>query len=488
MSQPTVLVVDDERFFREAIQDVLQPRGIHCRFAADGQEALEAATDPEVGVVVLDLVLPDLHGLEVFRRLADARPDLPVVILSAHTDQENVLEALRLGAFDYLAKPLHEEELGLVVERALSTWALQSGWSTLRGRLNDLEVTLLDLAWRAAEGPPEALPDVVVAAAQRVIGAERCSFLRLGDDGVLRVVAVTGSKRAPEQHDPVALGEGAAGIAVARQEAFVVPDVDADPRFAGRVPMDRYRTGSFAIAPLVASGRVLGAVCATDRTSGPPLGAEDLSLLRILAGQAARWIEAAPLDADTTQEIPALEDPEGDAELLREICEAMTEEVDPARLLAAALRPVAERLGAGPVSLYLATADGDLRREAELDRAISSDRPVLPRGRGLVGVAFETGRLVASEEPASDPRFDPEVDTAADGEPRPLVCAPLRFKRRTLGVFRAFPQHAEDARPETAQLLSAALSSAVRIAQLSKSLVASYEDLARARRAASPSR
>jgi hypothetical protein len=76
------------------------------------------------------------------------------------------------------------------------------------------------------------------------------------------------------------------------------------------------------------------------------------------------------------------------------------------------------------------------------------------------------------------------VDTAADGVVRALVCGPLRFKGRTLGVFRAFPEHPADARPETAQLLSAALSSALRTAQLARSLIASYEDLARARRAA----
>ncbi len=108
-----VLVVDDERFFREAIRDVLDGAEMKCVLAATGAEALEAAGDPSIGVVILDIQLPDQSGLEVFRQLRDTRPDLRVIILSAHTDQETVLEALRLGAVDYLAKPIHEEELAL---------------------------------------------------------------------------------------------------------------------------------------------------------------------------------------------------------------------------------------------------------------------------------------------------------------------------------------------------------------------------------------
>ncbi|MDX1648749.1 MAG: response regulator, partial [Myxococcota bacterium] len=145
MSQAHVLVVDDERFFREAIEEVLAREDVPRRFAATGEEALRAGEDPAVGVVVLDLNLPDLHGLEVFRRLREARPELRVVVLSASTEEEHVLEALRLGAFDYLAKPLHEEELALAVRRARETFASASGWTRLRARLARLEEALSKL-------------------------------------------------------------------------------------------------------------------------------------------------------------------------------------------------------------------------------------------------------------------------------------------------------------------------------------------------------
>ena len=152
MSQSVqILVVDDERFFREAIRDVLDGAGLSCVLAENGAEALEAAADEAIGVVILDIQMPDMSGLEVFRRLREQRPELRVIILSAHTDQDHVLEALRLGAFDYLAKPIHEEELALAVRRAMETFGIAYSWRRLRGRIALLEEMLGELWDKARE-------------------------------------------------------------------------------------------------------------------------------------------------------------------------------------------------------------------------------------------------------------------------------------------------------------------------------------------------
>ncbi len=503
MSQARVLVVDDERFFREAITDVLSGAGVECVLAASGEEALEQAQEPSVGVVVLDLQLPDLHGLEVFRRLRERRPDLRVIILSAHTDQDNVLEALRLGAFDYLAKPLHEEELGLAVRRALETFGLASGWSHLRARIGRLESTLEEL-WgrvRAEDGPPDAaaLREAAVQAVAEVLGAAKTSLLLVDEGGQeLRVAAAHGRKLRPEDMDPVPVGEGVAGAALARREPLLVADVAADQRFAGRAPGDRYDSASFAVAPLVAGARTLGVLCATDREGGASFGEEDLALLRILSVQIAQMLDAGPpppVDADATLELSAPDAPAPEAGgagagLVRAICEAVTAEVEPARILHAALQPVAEALHAAPVSLFLADPEtGALQREAECDGGARSDRRRLPSGRGLTGIVFETGALVASEAPAEDPRYDAEVDTPEDGRDGPLLCGPLRFRGKTLGVFRVFPEAEGQASPQLGELLAAALSAAVRNVLLYRSLVDTIEEVAQARReAARPAR
>ena len=291
-----------------------------------------------------------------------------------------------------------------------------------------------------------------------------------------------------------------AGVALARAQPILVSDVGADSRFPDRARERGYASGSFAVAPLLSGTHAIGVLCATDRPDGP-MDADDLAVLRILAQQVARLLErperpapaelealAEPEDTGSgrIEEAPLEEIPGGDARgagLVREICEALTAEVEPQRILSAALERIGRELAAAPVSLYLATAARDaLVREAEWDGGARSDRERLPVAAGLTGAVFETGAIVATAAPRREPRFALAVDTPADGKPRALVCGPIRFRGRTLGVFRAFPDAASDASPALAELLAAALSAAVRNVLLYRNLVQTIEEVAVARR------
>jgi DNA-binding response OmpR family regulator len=482
LRRPTrILVVDDERFFREAIRELLEGEGLGVRLAQTAAEALEGAADPQVGVVVLDIQLPDGSGLDVLRTLRARRPELRVVMLSAHTDQEYVLEALRLGACDYLAKPLHEEEMRLSVGRALEAHALGSRFAALRGRLaalaGEAERATVELA---GEGP-EAVAGRVAELAARLLGAARTSVMLREPSGErLRVVAATGHKGAVAELDPVPVGSGVAGTVVARNAPLRVEDAGADPRFPAAHP-GRYETGSFLAAPLAATGGAFGAVCVTERREGGAFEEEDLALLRLLALAFVPLL--APVRAAAAPDAPAAPAEDDDAVLAREVCDAAVREVEPARVLGAVLVAASERLHAAPVSLYLLDVATDtLRREAQWEADGPSDRPALPRGRGLTGAACTSGQPVASGAPAEDPRFDAAVDTPEGGGTGPLLAVPLRFRGRTLGVFRAFPARPEAAAPRTAEVLGAALSAVVRNVLLYRSLVESIEDLAQARR------
>jgi len=145
-----ILVVDDERFFREAIREILAERGFECETADDGEAALERVQDPAIAVMVLDIALPGIDGIEVLKRLETQRPDVPVIVVSASNDQELVLDALRLGACDYLVKPLHDEELALAVTRAVEHHALLVERHELRDRLE---------SWQAKAGTTQAGAD-----------------------------------------------------------------------------------------------------------------------------------------------------------------------------------------------------------------------------------------------------------------------------------------------------------------------------------------
>jgi len=335
------------------------------------------------------------------------------------------------------------------------------------------------------------------------------------------VVAAVGNKLPTEAMDAVPVGQGVAGLAHARGEALLVSDVAEDARFAARQAAGAYGSRSFAVAPLTAGARTLGVLCATERSGGGAFDAEDLALLRIIAAQVAHMLQAPPapeatpaaqpeleidVDAalDETKQLetdapqpaapaaspePSLFDPPSDrergADLAREICDAVTAEVEPARILDAALRPIASALGAAPVSIYLRSAEtGELAREAEFsDEGRRADRAQLSASRGLAGSVLGTGQLVATADPSADPRFDATLDTPEDGAVGPLVCGALRFRGKSIGIFRAFPADAANASADLGELISAALSAAVRNVLLYRSLVESIEEVAEARRA-----
>jgi len=505
-----VLVVDDELFFREAIRDVLSDEPVEVIDAADGESALELARDTAIGVAVLDIRLPGIDGLEVLRRLREARPELRVIMLSAHTDQERVLEALRLGACDYLAKPLHDEELRLAVRRAAEGFSVAEDWGRLRGRVERLACGLEDLATRAAEAAADERREVVGRAAARVasevLEAARTSLMLLDEsEGELRVASAVGRSVSSDEMAPVALGDGVAGLACARGEPLLVRDLSEDERFAERTAAEaegRYESDSFAVAPVGRGDARLGVLCVTDRAGGGPFSQEDLGLLRVLAQQVGVLLRHEPRGqpVEASAATGPAKAPDADvheievdgpgrgadvAELVAAVCAAIVDEVDPQRVFDAALRELARGLGAAPASIFLIDAAlGELRCEASCDGGARLEREALPSDRGLAGSVVRTGRMVASATPEADARFDAEVDTPADGRAGPLLVVPLVLRGKVVGLFRAFPEDPADAAPAVGEAVGPALSAAVRNALLYRSLLDSIEELAEVRRSA----
>ena len=170
-----------------------------------------------------------------------------------------------------------------------------------------------------------------------------------------------------------------------------------------------------------------------------------------------------------------------DSELARAVCDVLANEIEPTRIVNAALRTIVRALSAAPVSLYLID-NGELVMQGQCEGGGPGDRPRLPVDRGLTGTVLQTGRLVAAQTPQSDPRFDVAIDTPSDSSVMPLLCVPLRLRGRVVGVARAFTL--ADSRPSasTGEMLSAALSAAVRNVLLYRSLLESIDDVAEARR------
>jgi DNA-binding response OmpR family regulator len=114
-----VLVVDDDATVAEVVTTYLQRAGYTVDRAGDGATALATAATDSPDLVVLDLTLPDLEGMEVYRRLREQRADLPVVILTARGDEDDRVLGLQIGADDYVTKPFSPRELVLRVQSVL---------------------------------------------------------------------------------------------------------------------------------------------------------------------------------------------------------------------------------------------------------------------------------------------------------------------------------------------------------------------------------
>jgi len=133
--QATVLIVDDHRAVREEIAFALDFDGWQTREADDGPSGLEQAQDPNVDLVLLDVKLPGMDGLEVLQKLKELRPDLPVVMISGHGDLETAVLAVRRGAYDFLQKPFATDRVVLSLKNALRTKQLASENETLRATI-----------------------------------------------------------------------------------------------------------------------------------------------------------------------------------------------------------------------------------------------------------------------------------------------------------------------------------------------------------------
>ena len=152
MALETILVVDDEPAIVQVIRDRLQHEGFQVRAAGSAREASAAVADPP-DLIILDLMLPDLDGFELLRRLRQQGLDLPVIILTARDDDVDVVVGLELGADDYVVKPFNPREL---VARVRAVLRRRGEALALAARVASLEARLPEAS--AGTAPGSAAP------------------------------------------------------------------------------------------------------------------------------------------------------------------------------------------------------------------------------------------------------------------------------------------------------------------------------------------
>ncbi|MGL4209397.1 MAG: sigma-54-dependent transcriptional regulator [Candidatus Adiutrix sp.] len=123
---PKILIVDDEEHIRKIISIMLSKRGYSCQTAASGSEALKIMAKDSFEAVLTDMKMPQLGGLELLARIKAENPEQVVIVVTAFASMDTAIQAMKAGAYDYISKPFKEEEVVLILEKALE-----------RGRLLD---------------------------------------------------------------------------------------------------------------------------------------------------------------------------------------------------------------------------------------------------------------------------------------------------------------------------------------------------------------
>ncbi len=121
---PNILIVDDEQSYRQLLSLVFESDGNKIRTAMNGRQALDLLQEEPADVIISDVKMPDMDGIELLRALRETQPDIGVILMTAFASVETAREAFKLGADDFITKPFDVEELKLIVRKTLEKQAL----------------------------------------------------------------------------------------------------------------------------------------------------------------------------------------------------------------------------------------------------------------------------------------------------------------------------------------------------------------------------
>jgi two-component system cell cycle sensor histidine kinase/response regulator CckA len=241
-----VLVIDDEVQLRDLLKTFLGENGYGVETAEDGRVALEKVKATRFDVVICDLKMPGMDGIETIGRIREIRPDIQFIVLTAHGSFESAIESLRAGVFDFLRKPLLLKDILFSVRKALERCELLE-----RLALYELSRSVFSTL------DPVDLYGKIVRTAVNVLRADDASLMLLDENRELQVAHSTWIPGGDLAGFHVAIGERVAGrVALGPEPAVINDDVASDPRFAG---VQQFRPVKAAIVcPLTMRGELLG--------------------------------------------------------------------------------------------------------------------------------------------------------------------------------------------------------------------------------------
>jgi DNA-binding NtrC family response regulator len=137
MKNFSILIIDDEDAQREVLSGYIKKKGFKIYSASDGEEGIRIARENTIDIIFSDFKMPGLSGLQVLERVKELNPEISFVIITAFGTVDNAVKAMRMGAYDYITKPVDLDELDLLIERIIDTKNLRSENQLLKDQLQE---------------------------------------------------------------------------------------------------------------------------------------------------------------------------------------------------------------------------------------------------------------------------------------------------------------------------------------------------------------
>ena len=130
-----ILVIDDEKSIRNTLKEILTYEGFEVVEAQDGMEGLKFVEKEKFDIILSDIKMPKMDGIEVLEKLQELSPETPVVMISGHGNIDTAVEAIRKGAFDYISKPLDLNRMLVTIRNAMDRSSLVKETKTLKRKI-----------------------------------------------------------------------------------------------------------------------------------------------------------------------------------------------------------------------------------------------------------------------------------------------------------------------------------------------------------------
>ena len=292
--QPMILVVDDEPLILDLVKEVLCPEGYRVETVSTGEEALQVLKTHPFDVVVTDMLMPDMGGMELVQYLRLHHPETLAIVFTGYANYQDAVEVVKQGAFDYLPKPVQPEILRHAIGQAMEHLRLVRaqkdletvfegaealGWQALDLVSSTQEAAVLE-ALRERVWLQEDLKEVgrqFLEAARELLSVTNSSiFLYEPVRGQFSGLAAMGPKAEAKVGAHIA-AQGIMGYVATHRRPLLVPDLNRDQQFALFDRRPSYRTDSFMVIPLTGQ-RFWGVINLADRQDGRPFGARALFL------------------------------------------------------------------------------------------------------------------------------------------------------------------------------------------------------------------